>query len=136
MKKLFALAICYIFITLPCLSFAEIRTISWDSVTTYTDGSQIESAKIVSYVSYWSLDSALPLSSLHQIGTIGTATFATFDPTVQGMIRGTTVFFTAKAILNTGEESALSPAFPWLVPAIVIPGTPGMPTLNSVLLSK
>ncbi len=136
MKKLFALVICYMCITLPFLSFAEIRTISWDPVTTYTDGTQIESDKTVSYVSYWSIDSALILSSLHQIGAIGTATFATFDPTAQEMSRGTTVYFTVKTMLDTGEESVLAPAYPWLVPLILSLGMPGKPTLDSVLLNK
>ena len=38
------------------------------------------------------------------------------------MTRGGTVYFTAKAVLNTGEESALSPAFSWVVPIVITPG--------------
>ncbi|MHB1012717.1 MAG: hypothetical protein ACYC37_07425 [Desulfobacteria bacterium] len=103
-------------------AFAEPRTISWDPVTTYTDGTSIETGKTVSYSVYWTTDPGL--GSLHALGTSLTATSATFDPTVQGMTRGGTVYFTAKAVLNTGEESALSPAYSWVVPAVTSPSPP------------
>jgi hypothetical protein len=98
-------------------AFAETRTISWDPVTTYTDNTAIEAGKTVAYSAYWTTDPGL--GSLHTIGTSLTTTSATFDPGVQGMTRGGTVYFTAKAVLNTGEESALSPAYAWVVPTIV-----------------
>ena len=63
----------------------------------------------------------MSLASLHTIGTPIATTSTTFDPDAQGMIRGGTVYFTAKAVLDTGEESALSPAFPWVVPIVVTP---------------
>ena len=47
------------------------------------------------------------------------------------MTRGGTVYFTAKAVLNTGEESALSPAYSWVVPVI----TPPVVTLTSIAVS-
>ena len=107
-------------------AFAETRTISWDPVTTYTDNTPIEAGKTVTYSAYWTTDPGL--GSLHTLGTSLTTTSTTFDPTVQGMTRGGTVYFTAKAVLNTGEESALSPAYAWVVPVV----TPPPATLTSV----
>ncbi|MHB1012718.1 MAG: autotransporter outer membrane beta-barrel domain-containing protein [Desulfobacteria bacterium] len=101
-------------------AFAETRTISWDPVTTYTDNTLIEAGKTVSYSAYWTTDPGL--GSLHTLGTSLATTSTTFDPTVQGMTRGSTVYFTAKAVLSTGEESALSPAFSWVVPVVITPG--------------
>ena len=102
-------------------AFAETRTISWNPVTTYTDGTPIEAGKTVTYSAYWTTDPGLSLGSLHTIGTSLTTTSTTFDPGVQGMTRGGTVYFTAKAVLNTGEESALSPAYSWVVPVVTPP---------------
>ena len=102
--------------TLALPAFAETRTISWNPVTTYTDGTPIEAGKTVSYTSYWTADPGL--GSLTTIATAITATSTTFDPGVQGMTRGGTVYFTAKAVLDTGEESALSPAHSWVVPVV------------------
>jgi len=102
-------------------AFAETRTISWDPVTTYTDGTPIEAEKTVTYSAYWTTDAGLSLASLRTLGTSLTTTSTTFDPTVQGMTRGGTVYFTAKAVLNTGEESSLSPAYAWVVPVVTPP---------------
>ena len=102
-------------------AFAETRTISWDPVTTYTDNTLIEAGKTVSYTAYWTTDMGLSLASLHILGASLTTTSTTFDPGVQGMTRGGTVYFTAKAVLNTGEESALSPAYAWVVPPVTPP---------------
>src|SRR3989339_1877111 len=102
-------------------AFAETRTISWDPVTTYTDNTPIEAGKTVTYSAYWTTDAGLSLASLRTIGTSLTTTSTTFDPTVQGMTRGGTVYFTAKAVLNTGEESSLSPAYAWVVPVVTPP---------------
>ena len=101
-------------------AFAETRSIFWDPVTTYSDGTPIEAGKTITYSVYWTTDPGLSLASLHMIGTSLSTTSTTFDPDVQGMTRGGTVYFTGKAVLNTGEESALSPAFAWVVP----PATP------------
>ncbi|TRZ97988.1 MAG: hypothetical protein D4R80_06000 [Deltaproteobacteria bacterium] len=115
-------------------AFAETRTISWNPVTTYTDGSAIETGKTVTYSAYWTTD--FGLGSLHTIGTSLAATSATFDPDVQGMTRGGTVYFTAKAVLNTGEESVLSPAYPWVVPpAASTTRAPSAPT-GGIIMKK
>jgi len=115
--------------TLAIPAFAETRTISWDPVTTYTDGTPIEAGKTVSYSAYWTTDPGL--GSLHTIGTSLAATSTTFDPDVQGMTRGGTVYFTTKVVLNTGEASALSPAYSWVVPVV----TPPVVTLTGVTVS-
>jgi hypothetical protein len=100
--------------TLAIPAFAETQTISWDPVTTYTDNTPIEDGKTVTYTVHWTTDSGL--GSLHTIGTSLATTSTTFDPDARGMTGGGTVYFTAKAVLNTGEESALSPAYTWVVP--------------------
>jgi hypothetical protein len=105
--------------TLAIPAFAETRTISWDPVTTYTNNTPIGTGKTVSYSAYWTTDPGL--GSLHAIGTSIATTSTTFDPDAQGMTRGGTVYFTAKAVLNTGEESGFSPAFPWVVPVVAPP---------------
>ena len=96
-------------------AFAETRTISWDPVTTYADGTTI-TGKTISYTVYWTTDIGLSLASLHTIGTSLATTSTTFDPDAQGMTRGGTVYFTVKAVLSAGgETSALSPAYAWIV---------------------
>jgi len=100
-------------------SFAETRAITWDPVATYTDGTPIEIGKTVSYTAYWATGPGL--GSLHTIGTSIATNSTTFDPDAQGMTRGGTVYFTAKSVLNTGEESALSPPYPWVVPVVIVP---------------
>ena len=117
--------------TLASPAFPETRTISWDPVTTYTDNTPIEAGKTVTYSAYWTTDAGLSLASLRTLGTSLTTTSTTFDPTVQGMTRGGTVYFTAKAVLNTGEESALSPAYAWVVPVV----TPPTAVLTGVTVS-
>jgi len=112
-------------------AFAEPRTISWAPVTTYTDGIPIEAGRTVTYSAYWTTDPGLSPVSLHSIGTSLAATSTTFDPDVQGMTRGGTVYFTAKAVLSTGEASALSPAYSWVVPLGTSPPPPTPPPLRT-----
>ncbi len=108
-------------------AFAETRTISWAAVTTYTDGTPIEAGKTVSYSAYWTTDPGL--GSLHTISTDLATTSTTFDPDVQGMDRGGTVYFTVKTVLSAGEVSALSPGFAWVVPPVPPPTrAPSAPT--------
>jgi hypothetical protein len=116
------MAIAILLASIPC-AFAETRTISWDPVTNYTDGTPIEAGKTVNYTAYWTTDPGL--GSLHTIGTSLAMTSTVFDPDVQGMTRGGTVYFTAKAVLSTGEVSGLSPAYAWVVAlATPAPATP------------
>ena len=105
-------------------AFAETYTVSWNPVTTYSDGSAFEAGKTVTYTVYWTTDSTLSAASLKPIASSTAATSGTFDPTVAGMTRGNTVYLTVKSILNTGEESALAAGVAWVVPKKT-PGTPG-----------
>ena len=112
-------------------AFAETRTISWSPVTTYTDNTSIEAGKTANYTVYWTTDPGL--GSLRTIGTSLTTTSTTFDPGVQGMTRGGTVHFTAKAVLYTGEESELSPAYSWFVPLVTPSRNPAAPTGGRII---
>jgi hypothetical protein len=109
-------------------AFAETRTISWNPVTTYTDGTPIEAGKAITYSVYWTTDPGL--GSLHAIATSLATTSTTFDPDLQGMPRGGTVYFTAMDVLSTGERSALSPSVAWVVPPSTAspPSTAPQPT--------
>ena len=94
------------FVVLMCV-FAPMVfgwTVQWQPVTTYTDNTSIEPAKMP--VKY----------EIKKDGTVlvtgTTATSFVFTDTVHGLTRS----FTAKAILQTGEESAESPSYSWTVP--------------------
>ena len=97
-------------------AFAETYTLAWDPVTTYADGSAIEAGKTVAYTVYWSTDATMAAASLKAIASGTSATSAALDLATAGMTRGTTVYFTAKSTLSSGEESSLSTAVAWSVP--------------------
>ncbi len=111
-------------------AFGETRTVSWSPVTKYTDGTTI-TGKTISYSVYWTTDSSLR-TSLNTIAAGVTQTSATFDPAAQGMVSGGTVYFTMKTTLSTGEESSLSGAYPWAVPAVAPPPSP---TLSAIAVN-
>jgi hypothetical protein len=105
MKKVLVLLALFVAST----SFAW--TVSWQPVTTYTDNTMIESSKMpVKYEI--KKDGAV-------IVTNTTSTSFAFTDTGHGLTRA----FTAKATLQTGEESVESPAYSWTVPL----GTPRPP---------
>ena len=106
MKKLLAVVI------LALSPFIFGFTISWGPVTTYTDNTLIEASKLP--VKYEIKKDGVVLV------TNTTATSFTFTDTGHGLTRS----FTAKAVLQTGEESAESPAYSWTVPL----GVPKIPT--------
>lgn len=110
------------FVAIP--AFAESYTVSWDPVSTYSDGSVFEAGKTVTYTVYWTTDATLSAASLKPLASSTATVSKVFDPTVAGMTRGNTVYFTVKSILNTGEESALATGVAWVVPKKT-PGTPG-----------
>jgi uncharacterized protein YxeA len=97
-KKILALLTLFVATT----SFAW--TVSWQPVTTYTDNSLIEAAKMP--VKYEIKKDGVVLVT----GT--TATSHAFVDTGHGLTRS----FTAKAVLQTGEASVESPAYSWTVP--------------------
>ncbi len=109
-------AILGVFLAVVPMASAETYQISWDAVTTYTDGTSIPGSSAVTYNVYWTTDSGLA-QGLHGVATSSTATSATFDPGTAGMTRGQTIYFTARTQLSTGEQSSLSTGFSWVVPA-------------------
>jgi len=118
-------------------AFAETRTISWGPVTTYTDGTPIETGKPILYTVYWTTDPGLAAASLRTIGASLATTSTTFDPDVQEMTRGGTVYFTAKAVLSTGEASELTPAYAWVVaPATSPTKPPPAPPTGGMIIKK
>lgn len=106
---------------------AETRQLTWAAVTTYTDGSPIETWKKVNYAVYWSNDPWLSANTLRNLVSSTTATSATFDPAVQGISDYQTVYFTVKSVLDTGEESELSDAMPWNPPSTSVSSVVPMP---------
>jgi hypothetical protein len=125
MKRISAVTVVTIlsvfFVFSPC-AIAETYQVSWSPVTTYTDGTSIPGATTVSYNLYWTTDNSLSQSSLHSIASTTQNTNASFDPSTAGMTRGQTVYFTARTLLGTGEQSSLSTATPWVVPSNKAPG--------------
>jgi hypothetical protein len=101
---------------LPGRGDAETRTISWTAVTTYTDGTPIETTKTVRYDIFWTQDAGLSSASLRTVASSIAQTSVTFDPDALGMPRGQTIYFTGDAVLNTGERSALASPYSWTVP--------------------
>lgn len=97
-------------------AFAETYRVYWDPVTRYTDGTALEAGKTVTYTVYWTTDPAFSPASLKTVAASTSATSAPFDPVAAGMARGTTVYFTAKAMTDSGEESSLASGVSWLVP--------------------
>jgi len=91
--------------------------ISWDAVTTFTDGTLIGTGKAVLYTVYWTPDLWLEGGSLHPIGSPTSATSLSFDSELGGMTDYQTVYFTVQTVLGTGEESSFSGAFAWDVPS-------------------
>jgi hypothetical protein len=84
----------------------------WDPVTKDTNGNTIE-GNTVRYTLYWTTDAQLSPALLTPLVSSTTATSATFDPAAVGMTKNQRVFFTAKTVLGTGEESAFSAALSW-----------------------
>ena len=106
MKKVIVLLA--LFVAVPAYPW----TISWDPVTTYTDGSSVEPSKLPARYEVRKDNVVLVTGT--------TATSFTFTDTGHGLTRA----FTAKAVLQTGEESAESPSYSWIVPL----GVPKIPT--------
>ena len=104
---------------------AQAETLSWNAVTTYTDGSSIGTTP-VTYTAVWSTSSSLTspttlvsaTSSLSTTFTIGTA----------GMTRGSTIYFGVKSTVG-GVDSAYSTGLSWLVPTLA-PSSPSNLRVN------
>ncbi len=103
-------------LALPGLSKAETRTLTWNAVTTYNDGTPIESNVYITYNIYWTSDAGLSADSLRPVVSSAVQTTDTFDPDLVGMPRGTTFYLTGETLLSTGVKSPLTPAIPSTLP--------------------
>jgi hypothetical protein len=103
-----------------CASFAQAETLSWNAVTTYTDGSSIGSAA-VTYTAVWSTSASLTSPTTLASGTSSTS--AAFSISSAGMPRGSTIYFGVKSTVG-GVDSAYSTALSWAVPSLS-PSSPG-----------
>jgi len=99
---------------------AQAETLSWNGVTTYTDGTSIGNAS-VTYQAYWTTNSNL--TNLDTLGSSTTSTSKNFSVDNEGIPRGSVVYFTVKATVN-GTDSALASSLSWNVPA----GTTNVPS--------
>ena len=110
---------------------AETRTVSWNAVTSYTDGTPFAAGTTVTYNFFWTSDPGLSAASLRTIvSSAPPQTSGIFDPDAKGMPRGQTVYLTGEVLLSTGEKSGLSPAYSWTVPIVTT-----APTLSSLSIS-
>lgn len=121
--RVILLVILFVGVTLPLSTSAEQRQASWTPVTTYTDGTPIGADKILTYSVYWTDDPGLSPGSLRNLVSSLPETSFSFDPTDAGMPRGQTIYFTAKSVLHTGEQSSLSAATAWNIP-VLVPSSP------------
>jgi hypothetical protein len=112
-----SLAFALVIAASPLLAHAE--TLSWNAVTTYTDGSAITAP--VTYTAVWSTSSTLASTTTlaSSISTLST----TFNVTTAAMPRGSTIYFGVRATVG-GVNSAYSAPLSWLVPTIA-PSSPG-----------
>lgn len=122
-----------ILFTLGLSSGANATTMSWDPVDKYTDGTDIEALRLpVTYDAWWSTSTTFVTP--HNLLSNGTATSVVFDITAQGMVRGTTIYFGARArIANPVEVSVDTPPFSWTVPSLILSSiaiTSGPSTVN------
>ncbi len=89
--------------------------LSWSPVTSYTNGSPIEAGKFANYTLYWTTDPGLAAGTLRLLASPVQGTSIVFSPSAQGMIPNQRVYFTAKTVLSSGEESSLSTGLSWRV---------------------
>jgi hypothetical protein len=97
-----------------CAGAARAETLSWNAVTTYTDGSAIGSTP-VTYTAIWSTSSSLTSPTTLASGTSSLST--TYNITTAAMPRGSTIYFGVKSTVG-GVDSAYSSALSWLVPTL------------------
>ena len=93
------------------VSMATTRTVSWGTVTTYTDGSLIEAGNAVTY-SVWRQDAVT--SAISQIANRISVTSATFDDAT--LVKGRVYRFWAATFLATGASSDNSAVYSWTLP--------------------
>lgn len=94
-------------------AYGETKTLSWDPVLTYTDNTPITSQ--ITYDAWWSISNTFVTP--HYVLTNATPTSVVFDVMTQGMVRGTTIYFSARTRTALGEVSVDAPPYAWIVPA-------------------
>jgi hypothetical protein len=93
----------------------EIWRVNWETVTTNWNGTPIDPTRTVRYTAYWTDDPALSAASLRTLASSISGTALDFDPSANGMTKNQVVYFTARAILDTGEQSSLATSLTWRV---------------------
>ena len=102
---------------------ARAETLSWNGVTTYTNGDPIGNAT-VTYRAYWTENSNL--TNLNTLGSSTTSASKSFNVDTENMPRGSVIYFTVRATVNN-TDSALASPFSWNVPAATT-NVPSAPT--------
>lgn len=95
------------------------ETLSWNAVTTYTDGTPIEPAT-VTYRAYWTADPTLA-TELEEIGDSTAYTSKSFDVDAEEMPRGTVIYFTCICTVG-GVNSDPATPLSWTVPTLTSKG--------------
>lgn len=111
MKKLLVLLALFVTVIGVVIARAQTRTVSWDAVTTYTDGSSIEAGNAVTY-SVWRQDSVT--NAIVQLANRISGTSAPFDDSA--LTKGRAYKFWAAAFLATGASSDNSAVYSWTLP--------------------
>lgn len=106
--------------------FADPRTVSWQVVTTYTDGTNIEQTKTIYYDiirhTQGGADNTLIVNGV-------TNSSAVFEQANDGK----TYIFNGRARLDTGEESAWGPDCLWTAPPpSSLPSVPAQPIILQI----
>ncbi len=122
-RKSIAMVIVFLLTITATAITAQGETLSWNGVTTYTDGTSIGNAT-VTYRAYWSTNSNL--TNLDTLGSSTTSTSRSFSVDNENMPRGSVIYFTVRATVN-GTDSALASPLSWNVPAATA-NVPSAPT--------
>lgn len=111
MKKVIVLLALFVAVVSVVVALAQTRTVSWGTVTTYTDGTPIEAGNTVFY-SAWRQDNVT--GTVVQLANRIPSTSATFDDAV--LVKGRLYHFWAAAFLTTGASSDNSARYAWTLP--------------------
>jgi hypothetical protein len=96
-------------------SSPETWRLAWDPVTRYADGKNLEPGRFVRYDVYWTRDPSLAAGTLIPLASSIPAAYAEFQTQAQGMTTNERIYFTLRATLDAGEQSALSGQLAWRV---------------------
>jgi hypothetical protein len=93
----------------------EVWRLTWDPVTTYSNGAPLESGRTVRYTAYWSDDPALSAGSLRQLASSLSVPAVDFDPVARLMPVNQPVYLTVRCTVDNGDPSSLSAGIEWVV---------------------